>query len=124
MDITEIKSIIQMYFDASFEHNGDKMLEVFHEAAHIYGLGAEGALTDTSRNAFADRVSSHKINNSGSIFPRQEEIISIDFTGENAAVARVKLRVMNTVFTDILSFLRVNGKWGVIAKVLSGVPAE
>jgi len=124
MDDREIRDIIQMYFDASFTHAGEKMLEAFHSGAHIYGLDAEGALTDTTREAFAARVSSHKTGGSDIPFPRVNEIISIEFTGENTAVARVKLRVMNTMFTDILSFVRVKGKWGIIAKVLSGVPVE
>ena len=57
-------------------------------------------------------------------YPRHDEILSIDFTGENTAVARVKIRVEDTLYTDILSFLRLDGKWGVMAKVFAGVPAE
>ena len=124
MDRERIKELLQMYFNASYEHNGDLMLEVFHDSAHIYGLTADGALTDSDRAAFAARVSSHKVNSPDVKFPLYNEILSIDFTGDNTAVARVKLRVMNTLFTDILSFMRVDGKWGIISKVLSGVPVE
>ena len=45
-------------------------------------------------------------------------------TGEHIAVARVKLRVGNTLYTDVLSFMELDEKWAVIAKVLSGVPIE
>jgi len=37
--------------------------------------------------------------------------------------ARVSLRVRDTLFTDILSFIKINGTWKIMAKVLSGVPA-
>jgi len=124
MDREKIEELLQMYFNASYEHKGELMLEVFHDPAHIYGLTADGALTDTKRDDFATRVSSHKTESPEVKFPRYNEIISIDFTGDNTAVAKVKLRVMNTLFTDILSFMRVDGKWGIISKVLAGVPVE
>jgi len=119
MSATEIKELIQTYFDACYESKGEEMAKVFHPAAHIYGLDESGTLIDMSRDIFMTVVGSQNVS-----FPRQNEILSIDFTGENTAVARVIVRVMNTVYTDILSFLRIDGKWGVISKLFSGVPAQ
>jgi hypothetical protein len=124
MDITEIKGIIQTYFDASFESSGEKMAQVFHDAAHIYGHGENGALIDMDKEFFVNLVGTPRPDSPESVYPRQDEILSIDFTGENTAVARVKLRVRNILFTDMLCFMRLNGKWGVISKVFSGVPVE
>ena len=122
MDIDEIKRIIQLYFDGSYEGNRDKMDKVFHQAAHIYGHAPDGSLTDMPRDLFVDRVGSKPAD--APSFPREEEIISIDFTGEKTAVARVKLRVFNTLFTDMLCFMCLDGKWGVISKVYSGVKIQ
>jgi len=119
MDADEIKRIIQLYFDGSYEGNQEKMDQVFHQAAHIYGHSQDGSLADTPRDAFVKRVGSRPADTPS--FPREEEILSIEFTGEHTAVARVKLRVFNTLFTDILSFMYLDGKWGVIAKLYSGV---
>ena len=124
MDSTEIKGIIQTYFDASYESSGEKMAKVFHDAAHIYGHGEDGALRDMDKDFFVNLVGTPKPDVAGSAYPRQDEILSIDFTGENTAVARVKLRVGNILFTDMLCFMRLDGKWGVISKVFSGVPIE
>jgi len=118
MNTTEITELIRTYFDACYESNGAKMAEVFHPAAYIYGLDGSGTLIDMDRDAFVSVVGSQNTS-----FPRRNETLSIDFTGENTAVARVVVRVMDTVFTDILSMLRINGKWGVISKLFSGVPA-
>ena len=120
MDATEIKKIIQLYFDGSYEGNQEKMDQVFHQAAHIYGHAPDGTLTDMPRDFFVSRVGSRPAD--AQPFPREEEIISIDFTGDATAVARVKLRVFHTRFTDILSFAYLDGKWGVISKLYSGVP--
>ena len=126
MDNSEIKAVIQVYFDASYEGSGEKMRSVFHDAAHIYGHGEGGALGDMDREAFVKIVGMSISNEPKPDYPRQDEILSIDFTGDNTAVARVRLRVMNIVFTDILSFMRLDGRWAVISKVYSGVhdPAD
>ena len=120
MDATEIKEIIKTYFDASFESNGAKIKEAFHEAAHIYGVAPDGSLIDMDRDTFKNLVDSDKTPGSPA-FPREDEIVSIDFTGENTALARVKLRVESIRFSDMLCFVRLNGKWGIISKVFSGV---
>lgn len=119
MDPKEIEKVIQVYFDAGYEDDGEKMREVFHDAAHLYSLDENGGLCIWDLDCFVKRVNIAK-----DYYPRYEEILTIDFTGENTAVARVKVRVANTIFTDILSFLRLGGKWGIICKVLTGVPAE
>jgi len=122
MDTTEIKKVIQLYFDGSYEGDGGKMDQAFHQAAHIYGHNPDGSLKDWPRDEFVKLVGSGPSGRPS--FPREDEILSIDFTGENTAVARVKLRVHTTRFTDMLCFMRLDGKWGVIAKVFAGVQVE
>ena len=124
MDSSEIKKVIQTYFDASFESSGEKMAHVFHDSAHIYGHGENGTLTDMPKEFFVNLVGTVNSDVPKPSYPRQDEIISIDFTGENTAIARVKLRVGRTLFTDMLCFMRLDGKWRVISKVYSGVQAE
>jgi len=121
MEINEIKDIVQMYFDACFEGDGKKMSEVLNGAAHVYGRGPDGALNDMDKETFVKLVGSVNPDKPRAEFPRQDEIISIDFTGENTAVARVKLRLGSTMFTDILTFINLEGKWTIISKLYSGV---
>ena len=124
MDVNVIKEALQLYFDGSFEGSGEKMEAAFHSAAHIYGLGMDGKLADMPRDAFVQLVGSGPKESGDPGYPRRDEVLSIDFTGENTAVARVRLRVHSTVFTDILSFLYLDGKWAIISKLYSGVPVE
>ena len=119
MDSNEIKEVIQTYFDASYESDGGKIAQVFHANAHIYGHSEDGSLEDMDKAAFVNLVGAHGQSATPG-FPRYNEIISIDFTGENTAAARVKLRVFDTIYTDILCFMRIGGTWGVISKVMSG----
>jgi len=121
MNEKEIKAVIQNYFDAGYESSGEKMAEVFHDVAHIYGHDENGALRDMDKDMFVKLVGSGPPDGQAPSYPRQDEILSIDFTGENTAVARLKLRVGNILFTDILSFMNISGKWVVISKLYSGV---
>jgi len=124
MNYNRVEDVIQTYFDAGFESSAEKMASVFNDAAHIYGNGDDETLRDSSKEAFVKMVEAGSKNETRPAFPRYDEIISIDYTGEDTAVARVKIRIGNTMFTDILSFIRLGGKWTIISKLYSGVPAE
>ena len=119
MDENEIREVIQAYFDSGYTADEKGMSEVFHDGSHLYTIGKDGELVDWEKEFFVKRVGTTETG-----FPRYNEILSIDFVGEGVAVARVKVRVRDTLFTDILCFVRLNGKWGVISKVFAGVPAE
>ena len=122
MDTSEIKKVLQTYLTACHESSGEKMREAFHDEAHVYGHDEGNALRDRDKEAFIRLVEAGKTDGSDPGFPRQDEILSIDFTGEATAVARVKVRVRNTMFTDVLSLIRLDGKWSIISKLYAGVP--
>jgi hypothetical protein len=120
MDATEIKDVIRLYFDGCYEGSFEKIDRVFHAAAHIYGHKADGTLQDWPRDDFVGRVGSPRPVDRPS-FPKEEEIISVDFTGDTTAVAKVRFRLGTTMFTDILCFIFIDGKWSVISKLFHGV---
>ena len=122
MDTSEIKAVIQNYFSACYESDGERFREVLHEAAHVYGRDDAGKLNDRDKEDFINLIETGKADRQKQDFPRHEEILSIDFTGEDTAVACVKVRVREILYTDVLSFIRLNGKWMIISKLYSGVP--
>jgi len=123
MDVTEVKKLLQMYFDAGFEADGEKMSKVFHDDAHVYGHGENSVLFDMDMKFFINIIGAQDPPDSQKPdFVRYEEILSIDFTGEDTAVARVKLRLGDVIYTDVLSIIRLDGKLKVISKLYAGVP--
>ena len=124
MDTNGVKKAIQDYFDAGYASDGAKMAGVFHDVAHLYTCAEDGSLYNWDKSFFIDIVNRGKPGPDGPGYTRYDEILSIDFVSENTAVARVKVRVADTLYTDILSFLHIDGKWQVISKVFAGVPAE
>ena len=124
MDIDGVKKALQVYFDSCYESDAEGGDKVFHDVAHLYLHAEDGSLLDWDKNYFLDLVRKTPSGSGEQGFPRYDEIISIDFTGEKTAVAQVKVRVVDTLYTDILCFMLLDGKWQIIAKVFTGVPAE
>jgi len=118
MDATPIKDLLQQYFDANYESDGQKIAQIFHPAANVYGHVQGGAFSHFDKASFVELITSLAPLSS----PREDNIIAIDFIGENAAAARVSLRVGDIVYTDVLNFVKIDGKWGIIAKIYSGTP--
>ena len=116
MDLNGVKDLVQQYFDANYDQDSKKLERAFNEAAHIYGIQGGEVLSDMPRDEFIKFVSSMPHME----YPREDEILSIDFTGQYTAVARVKIRVGPTMFTDVLSLVNLNGVWSIIAKLYSG----
>jgi len=121
MDINEIKEALKVYFEANAKCSGAMMKEVFHESAYISGYRPDGIFKVRDINVFAGDIDKNAPKTPDPSFVPMDEILSIDFTGDNTAVARVKVRVANILFTDVLSYARVDGKWLIISKLYSGV---
>jgi len=121
MDIKGITKALMTYFEANTMGSGAKMREVFHDVAHIYGHNPDGTLGDMDMTAFVKLVDS-SVDPSKPQPPPMDEIVSVAFTGENTAVVCVKVRFMDVLYTDILSLIRIGGKWFIISKLYSGEP--
>lgn len=122
MERKKIEKLIWTFFDASYAGDLDTMAACFHPGSEYLGFNPDGSLEKMSGEAFIAGLRVMSAKGPRPEYPRVNEILSIDFTSENAAVARTKIRVMDTLYTDILCFMRLNGKWGIIAKIPSGVP--
>ena len=118
MDNKGIKEAIQIYFDATNVSSAELMAEVFHDIAHLYQPGEDNGVLDWDKDFFMG------IMDSGEPVPPDKivnEILAIDYTSEETAVVRLKVRVRDMIYTDILSFIRLNGRWWIIAKLAAGV---
>jgi len=120
MDKKGIAEVVQIYFDACYEGNREKMDRVFRPEAHIYGMmEGDSALTDTPRDEFVDRLGRNR-QSSNNDWERRDEIHLIEFTSEHTAVAKVSLLLRNTLFNDLLIFVNRDGEWRVISKMYHG----
>ena len=117
MNENEIRDALQIYFDSNNESDESRMAEVFHDSAHLYQHGEDGNLLDWDKDFFMGIMASAKEAVAECTSPTINEIISIDFTSEKTAVARVKVNVLDVIYTDILSFICIDGRWWIISKL-------
>ena len=112
--IHTIASAINGYFDLMYDADDNKFPEVFHDACLIHGL-REGQLAAWSAAEFRD-VMRNRPSPAAMKSPREQEIISIEQTVPDLAIAKVRVRIGQTGFVDHLIFHRVDGKWLVTSK--------
>ena len=119
-----IKDVIRDYLDACYESNVEKFRQVMHKTTYLYKHDGDSSMKEIPLEDFIKIVEASHQNSPTPNFPQQDEVIAIDFLGDNTAVARVKVRVGNIMFSDILSLMLLDGKWMIVSKVFSGAPIE
>jgi Putative lumazine-binding len=112
--IQAIASAVNGYFDLMYDADDNQFLEVFHGASLIHGM-REGKLTLWSASEFRD-VMRGRPSPAAMKSPRDQEILSIEQTAPDLAIAKVRVRIGQIGFLDHLTFHRIDGKWLVTSK--------
>lgn len=111
----EMIQAVGRYF-AGLRHSDTVALaEVFHPQA-IYACVSEGTLTRLSMEDYLPMVAVRPSPASRGE-PPMDEIVSIEFAGPVTARATVKCAIGAKRFTDFLTFVKLDGRWRIIAKV-------
>lgn len=112
---TEIVDTLGLYFDGLYDSNAGQLGRVFHEQA-VYACASEGGLTHLTMEAYLPMVA-NRASPASRGEGRRDRILSIEFAGPVTALARVECAIGEKRFTDLLSFVRLDGQWRIIAKV-------
>lgn len=113
-DKAGIETTLKRYFDALYEGDTGKVREVFHENSHLYSATG-GNFVDIPLDSYVELVSGRPSPKSQSA-KRSDEIISIDQSGPNSALAKVALTIGPRRFVDYLTLLKVDDRWVIAAK--------
>ncbi len=119
MDKTAIEAVLQTYFDSNYALNTDLARTAFHPSAYIYGIGRDGIFNCKTLDAFLEIFSTLQ-SPASTGQQREDEILSIDFASSYTAVAKVKLRIGEMRYTDLLCLAFTDGQWRIVSKVASG----
>ena len=111
----EVSAALCDYFDGL--HHGDtaRLRRVFHPQAH-YHSATDGELLTLDMAQYFPIVDARPSPASQGQ-ARTDRIVSIEFAGPVTAVARVECSILPKRFTDILTLVRVEGRWQIVAKV-------
>ena len=110
-----IAAVLQQYFDG-LHHSDTRILRrVFHPSA-LYACASDGTLLALRMDDYfgvVDRRASPASKGEA----RTDRIVSIELAGPVTALARVECSIAPKHFTDLLTLVRLDGRWQIIAKV-------
>ena len=112
---TELLQAVDTYFRALYACDVNLLDSVFHPASTLFDVDEETVTVDPYpawREVVANRQSPASIGQS-----REEEVVNIDWLSDDAASVHVRLRVLDSIFVDHLSFVRGPEGWQIVAKV-------
>jgi hypothetical protein len=112
---TELLAAVDVYFRALYACDVALLDSVFHPASSLFDVDEGAVVVDPYpawRAVVGARTSPASINQQ-----RDEEIVSVTWLSEKAASVHVRLRVLDSVFVDHLSFVYGSDGWQIVAKV-------
>lgn len=92
------------------------MAESFHEQARLCFADSSGQLVRWSREEFFDKVRARPVTANNHLALKHDRIISVDKVGPEVAMVKLTIGYPPVLYTDVLSMLRIKGKWWIIAK--------
>ena len=111
----EMTAVLKDYFDGLYNSDTKILSRVFHAEAH-YFCATDGKLLHLDMGEYFPVVDKRPSPASkGEV--RADRIISIEFAGPVTAFARVECVVRPRFFTDLLTFVKLDGRWQIVAKV-------
>jgi len=114
-DESQIKEVIQIYFDGMYESSADKTHQAFHPNAKITGY-MQDQLGEMSVEQFANFVTAQQPSPKEKGEPARLDIVSLDIAGQTA-VARVRDDYLGMTFLDTLSFIKTDDTWSIYNKL-------
>lgn len=110
-----ITAVLHDYFEGLYRCDTQILRQVFHPQA-IYACATDDdlvALRMEEYFAIVDKRVSPASKGEG----RTDRILTIEFAGPVTAIARVECSIQPKFFTDLLTFVQVDGRWQIISKV-------
>jgi hypothetical protein len=111
-DRAAIEETIRHYFRSGDENDASELEIAFHPTLGMYWLGKDGSVQELDRHAWAERLRAATLRQPASV----RRIVSVDVAGD-AAVARLHSEFPTHQFDDLVSLLRVDGRWRIVLKV-------
>ncbi len=113
--LEDLLDAVETYMTALHEGDTAQLREIFLPEAHLYA-SIDDELRSLPIADYIDLVGGRDSPASQG-HPSSGELIAIDTSGPASAVAKVAVAVPPTRFVDLLSFLRIDGRWRIVTKV-------
>jgi hypothetical protein len=114
-DLNEIRAAAETYLDGLYEGDVAKLGAVFHPTCALTAI-VDGKLSNIPRDQWFELVKNRESPQAAGK-ARDDMILAIDLIGPEMAHVKLKCAVPPRYFTDILSFLKIDGRWQIAQKV-------
>ena len=114
-ELVALNAVLSDYFDGLYASDTALLRRVFHPAA-LYACATDGTLLTRSMEQYFPFVDA-RVSPASLQQARADRVISIEFAGPVTAMARVECTIAPKHFTDLLTLIKVDGRWQIIAKV-------
>ncbi len=114
-DIKAIEAATWTYLDGLYEGDVEKLAAVFHPTSALT-QSQGGELKIVPREQWFEAVRGRTSPKEAGL-ERGDHVLAVDLVGPTMALVKVKCQMPPRYFTDLLSFLKVDGKWVVAQKV-------
>ncbi|MGJ8693043.1 MAG: nuclear transport factor 2 family protein [Thalassotalea sp.] len=111
----QLEQVLKIYFDGLYWGDIRRLKNVFHPKAQ-YSCATNGELIHMEMEQYFSLVAT-RISPAEAKHQRSDKIISLDFAGNNTALAKVQCSIQAKAFIDYLSFIFIDNQWQIIAKV-------
>jgi hypothetical protein len=111
-DRAAVEETIRHYFRSGDENAASELEIAFHPTLGMYWVGKDGSAQELDRHAWADRLRAATTRQPATV----RRIVSVEVAGD-AAVARLHSEFPTHQFDDLVSLLRVDGRWRIVLKV-------
>ncbi len=114
-DRDAIVQVLSEYLDGLYHSDTTRLRRVLHPQA-LYASASDGTLLVRDMPTYFPIVDARPSPDSlGQA--RADRIVSIDFAGPVTAIARVECVVQPRHFIDLLTMVRLDGRWWILSKV-------
>lgn len=113
-DAEAIEALLGRYFDGLYHSDAELLRTAFHPQA-LYACATEGMVA-MDMATYLPMVAARPAPASRGD-RRHDRVLSVELIGPVTALARVECRIAPRHFTDLLSLVKVEGQWRIIAKV-------
>ena len=115
----KVLKVVEDYINSAYESDGAMTRKIFDDDAKVTGH-INGKLIRQTKEEWATFVEKNIPSPKEQGKSKAYEILMVD-TGEETAVVKVKSEYINIMFTDTLSFLRVDNEWKIYNKVFEAM---
>ena len=104
------------YYKGGHLSQPEIMAENFHERARLCFSDADERLVKWSQAEFFERVKSRPVTAGVESAIQFDKILGVDKAGPDCACIKLMIGYQPHLYTDVLSMLRIGGKWWIVAK--------